>query len=129
MERFGIGQAVRRHEDERFLTGSGQYLDDITLQGMVHSAVVRSPYAHARIVSIRTDEAEGAPGVIAVYTAADYMESGYGPFPTLTEVAGIDEHGVRHPERHALASGTVHFVGDAVRDILDPRTRRASLLE
>ncbi len=118
MERFGIGQAVRRREDERFLTGAGQYLDDIILENMAHSAVVRSPYAHARIVSVRTDEAEGAPGVIAVYTAADYMQEGYGPFPTLTEVAGIDEHGVRHPERHALASGTVRFVGDAVAFVI-----------
>ncbi len=114
MERFGIGQAVRRREDERFLTGAGQYLDDITLQGTCHAAVVRSPYAHARIVSIRTDEAEGAPGVIAVYTAADYMQEGYGPFPTLTEVAGIDEHGVRRPDRHALATDKVRFVGDSV---------------
>lgn len=118
MERFGIGQAVRRREDERFLTGAGQYLDDITLDNMCHSAVVRSPHAHARIVSVRTDEAEGAHGVIAVYTAADYMEAGYGPFPTLTEVAGVDEHGVRHPERHALASGIVRFVGDAVAFVI-----------
>ena len=70
MERFGIGQAVRRREDERFLTGAGQYLDDITLDNMCHSAVVRSPHAHARIVSIRTDEAEGGrPRHLSIQTA------------------------------------------------------------
>ena len=65
MEKFSVGQAVRRREDERFLTGAGQYLDDIKLDNMCHAAVVRSPHAHARILSIETGEAAAAPGVVA----------------------------------------------------------------
>ncbi len=105
MEKFGVGQAVRRREDERFLTGAGCYLDDLTFDNMCHAAMVRSPHAHARILSLKTEEAKAAPGVIAVFAAEDYMQAGYGRIPTLTAIDGLDEHGVRHPERHANAAG------------------------
>lgn len=118
MEKFAIGQAVRRREDERFLKGAGRYLDDIVLDNMCHAAVVRSPHAHAKILSVDTSEAESAPGVIAVYTADDYMKEGYGPFPTLTAIDGLDEHGVRHPDRHALTGDVARFVGDSIAFVL-----------
>ena len=61
MQRFGIGQPVRRVEDQRFITGRGQYVDDIVLRGQCFGALVCSPHAHARIVGIDTAAAEAAP--------------------------------------------------------------------
>jgi carbon-monoxide dehydrogenase large subunit len=69
--KFGIGQAVRRVEDQRFLTGNGRYVDDITLPGMCHGVTVLSPHAHAKIKRIDTAKAKTAPGVVAVLTGAD----------------------------------------------------------
>ena len=59
-----LGQPIKRTEDPRFITGKGRYLDDIQLQGMVHIAILRSPYAHANIASIDTSRAKKAPGVL-----------------------------------------------------------------
>src|ERR1700722_9411353 len=67
---IGFGR-LRRKEDARFIRGKGTYLDDIRLPGMVHAAILRSPYAHARIVSIDTSAALAAPNVAAVITAKD----------------------------------------------------------
>ena len=66
-----VGAPVKRKEDPRLITGSSIYVDDITLPGMVHLAVVRSPYAHAKIVNIDTAEALTMPGVVAVVTGSD----------------------------------------------------------
>ncbi|MBV8088189.1 MAG: xanthine dehydrogenase family protein molybdopterin-binding subunit [Alphaproteobacteria bacterium] len=77
----GIGQPVRRKEDLRLLTGKGRYCDDITLRGMAHAVFVRSPHAHARIVSIDKRAALAAPDVLAVLTGVDYLVAGLGPIP------------------------------------------------
>jgi carbon-monoxide dehydrogenase large subunit len=69
-----IGEPVKRVEDPRLFTGSAKYLDDLKLTNMAHVAILRSPYAHARIDRIDTARAEGAPGVIAVYTGADFED-------------------------------------------------------
>src|SRR4030095_15970716 len=66
-----IGQSVRRKEDARFLTGAGQYTDDVSLPNQTHAYFLRSPHAHARIRSIDTSNAKKAPGVLAIYTGAD----------------------------------------------------------
>ena len=66
-----VGAPVKRKEDPRLITGSSIYVDDITLPGMVHLAIVRSPYAHARIKGIDTAEALTMPGVVAVVTGSD----------------------------------------------------------
>ena len=65
-----FGASVRRKEDPRFLRGDGRYLDDIKLPGMLHAAFVRSPHAHARIVSVKTEAARRLPGVIHVFAFA-----------------------------------------------------------
>src|SRR3954464_8070360 len=80
MAKFGIGQAVRRVEDQRFLTGAGRYVDDITLPGMVHGVNVLSPHAHARIKTIDTAKAKAAPGVLLVLTGADVAADHVGAF-------------------------------------------------
>jgi carbon-monoxide dehydrogenase large subunit len=66
MTKFGIGQAVPRTEDARLLTGRGRYTDDISLPGQTYAYVLRSPQAHAEIVSIDLEEARNAPGVLAI---------------------------------------------------------------
>jgi len=70
METF-IGKPIKRREDNRFLKGAGKYTDDIKLMGMTHSAFVRSPYAHAKVVSVDTSAAKKAEGVVAIYTGSD----------------------------------------------------------
>jgi len=114
MLKFAVGQAVRRREDERFLKGSGQYLDDIVLPGMLHAAVCRSPYAHARILSIDVSAAMSCPGVVAVYTGEDVRAAGLGPLPTISKFPGTSDEGIRVPERYALTSDVVRYVGDPV---------------
>src|SRR4051812_22021965 len=71
MAKFGIGQPVRRVEDQRFLTGQGRYVDDMVLPAMAHGVNVLSPHAHAKIRKIDTANAKAAPGVLAVLTGAD----------------------------------------------------------
>jgi CO/xanthine dehydrogenase Mo-binding subunit len=75
-----IGKSMKRVEDPRFLTGKGRYVDDISLPNMAHAAVLMSPHAHARIVSIDTSRAEALPGVVGVYTGRDIAEV-VGPAP------------------------------------------------
>ncbi len=78
-----LGQSVPRKEDTRLIQGRGRYLDDIALPGMVYLALVRSPHAHARIRSIRTEAARSIPGVLAVITGEDLAKLGLAWMPTL----------------------------------------------
>ena len=78
-ERKAIGAAIPRREDLRFLTGAGQYSDDLPLNRHLFAAFVRSDHAHAEILSIHTDEAAKMPGVVAVLTGRDYQTDGLGP--------------------------------------------------
>ena len=77
----GIGQPVRRTEDFRLLTGRGRFGDDLVLPHLAHGFFVRSPHAHARIVTVDKMAALAAPGVLAVLTGADYAAAGLGPIP------------------------------------------------
>jgi len=79
----GMGHAVKRKEDARFLRGKGTYIDDITLPGMLYLDIVRSPYAHARITAIHTEKALAIPGVLAVVTGRDLDRYGLAWMPTL----------------------------------------------
>ena len=114
MAKFGIGQAVRRVEDARFLTGSGRYVDDIVLPGMCHGVVLLSPHAHARIKKIDTAKAKAAPGVLLVLTGADVAADHLGAF-----TAGMMPEDLGAPKghrihQHVLQSDKVRFVGDRV---------------
>src|SRR6266511_1788081 len=64
----GLGHRVKRKEDDRFIRGKGTYIDDIKLPGMLHMAILRSPYAHATIIGIDGSKAQAIPGVVAVVT-------------------------------------------------------------
>jgi carbon-monoxide dehydrogenase large subunit len=114
MEKFGIGQPVRRKEDVRFLTGRGTYTDDIARPGQAHAAILRSPHAHARIVSMDTTAARSAPGVLAVLTGKEVAEDGLGLLPVLVEVPGVDGKPLWCPPRPILQSERVRYVGDPV---------------
>ncbi|MEO6748982.1 MAG: xanthine dehydrogenase family protein molybdopterin-binding subunit [Casimicrobiaceae bacterium] len=107
-----IGQSVLRKEDARFLTGSGQYTDDVTLPRQTHAVFVRSPHAHAKIRSVDTSAAKAAPGVLAVFTAADL--SGVNGLPCGWLITGTDGKPMNEPPHPVLANGKVRYVGDAV---------------
>jgi carbon-monoxide dehydrogenase large subunit len=108
---FGIGAAVRRKEDLRFLTGKGTYTDDINRPGQLHAYVLRSPHAHAEITRIDTSGAKAAPGVAAVYTSADLAVA---PMPCGWLVTSKDGSPMVEPPRPLLAQGKVRHVGDPV---------------
>ena len=118
MGRFGVGQAVRRTEDARLLTGKGRYMDDINVPGQAHAFFVRSPHAHAEIERIDTVAAARAPGVIGVLTAAEYREAGYGPLPCEVPVTNKDGSARADPPRWPLALERVRYVGDSVAAVI-----------
>jgi len=104
-----IGKSIPRLEDERLLRGHGQFVDDISLPGAAEAAILRSSYAHARILSIRTEAARALPGVIEVITA-DEMGQVNGPLPVLNPSADLI-HGFN---QSPLAADKVRYVGEAV---------------
>src|SRR5580765_6011561 len=114
-----IGAAVRRVEDARLLTGRGQFVDDMALPGMLHCAIVRSPYPHARIAKIEAACA-AAPGVAAVFTGMDMAGDGVGPMS-----AGWALPGMVEPPRWALAREAVRHVGEPVAAVFAETTTLA----
>jgi len=80
----GVGHSVRRVEDDRFIRGAGNYIDDITLPGMLHMAILRSPFAHAKINSIDASRAQAVEGVIAVVTGELMAQHNLAWMPTLS---------------------------------------------
>ncbi len=111
MAKFGIGQPVRRVEDQRLVTGRGRYTDDINLPGQAYGYVVRSPHAHARIRRIDTSRALAAPGVLAVLTAADTGEAAVPCFVPMKNRDGSDAPMPPHP---VLVRDKARYVGDKV---------------
>ncbi|WP_103350187.1 xanthine dehydrogenase family protein molybdopterin-binding subunit [Amycolatopsis sp. CA-128772] len=105
-----VGKSRRRKEDERLITGRTRWTDNITLPGLLHMAVLRSPIAHAKIVSIDTSAAKSAPGVIAVYTAKDLDPDGSVGMPCAWPITPD----MKAPRRPVLASDTVNFAGEGV---------------
>ncbi len=115
MEHQGIGAAVRRKEDFRFLTGAGNYTDDINRPGQLHAYILRSPHAHAEITGIDTVSAGAAPGVVAVFTAADLQIGG---LPCGWLVTSKDGSPMAEPPHPVLAQGRVRHVGDPVAAVV-----------
>ena len=109
-----IGQSIRRREDERFLTGVGQYTDDVVMNGQTHGVFLRSPYAHARIRSIDLTAARAAPGVIQIFTGADLAEAKVGGLPCGWLIHSKDGSPMNEPAHPVLAQGKVRHVGDQV---------------
>lgn len=104
-----FGEPVRRNEDERFLTGRGRYVDDLTLPGALHAAVLRSPVAHGRITRLEVSAARELPGVVAVWTWADLGDL-WRPSPMV-----VPNPALTHPKtQYPLARDKVNYVGEAV---------------
>ena len=105
-----FGSGIRRREDPRLITGTASYTDDLTLPGMVHAAVLRSPHAHARIKKIDTSKAKAAEGVVAVFTGAD-TDGVIKPMPCAWLIPNSALKTVPYP---AIAKEVVRYAGDAV---------------
>jgi len=108
----GIGAAVRRREDARFLTGRGTYTDDINRPNQAYAYILRSPHAHAAIRKIDAKKAKSSPGVIAVYTGEDFAKINGLPCGWL--VTGKNNKPMVEPKHPILADGKVRHVGDPV---------------
>ncbi|MEK7674916.1 MAG: xanthine dehydrogenase family protein molybdopterin-binding subunit [Verrucomicrobiota bacterium] len=119
-----FGQSLKRVEDPRLIKGIGTYVDDVKLPGLLHAVLLRSPYAHARILSIQTEAAKALPGVIGVFTGAD-VNAQCGLIPCASSMPDL-----KAPKHTVLAGDRVYFVGHPVavvvatdryiaRDVLD----------
>jgi aerobic carbon-monoxide dehydrogenase large subunit len=116
--RFGAGQPVKRLEDQRLLTGTGHFIDDKPEDGALWLHVLRSPHAHAKIVSIDTKAAAGMQGVEAVYTGADLIADDIGTLPTLLVFPRPDGSPMTVPPRRLLAHEIVRFAGESVAAVV-----------
>src|SRR5216683_2644870 len=116
--RFGAGQPVKRLEDQRLLTGKGQFIDDRPEDGALWLHVLRSPHAHAKIVSIDTKPMAAMPGVEAVYTGADLIADDIGTIPTLSVFMRPDGKPMTVPPRRLLAHEIVRFAGEPVAAVV-----------
>ncbi|HCU91137.1 MAG TPA: carbon monoxide dehydrogenase [Gammaproteobacteria bacterium] len=114
----GIGKSVRRKEDQRFITGSGRYSDDISLPNQLHLYVLRSPVAHARLKSVDTTAAASAEGVVAVYAADDLERGGVTAMLTGWPVANKDGSPMADPPRVVLATDKLAYVGQPIVGII-----------
>jgi carbon-monoxide dehydrogenase large subunit len=107
-----IGQPVLRKEDARFLTGTGQFTDDVSMARQTHACFLRSPHAHAAIRSIDVAQARQAPGVVGVFTGADL--TGVNGLPCGWLITGTDGKPMNEPPHPVLAQGKVRYAGDPV---------------
>jgi carbon-monoxide dehydrogenase large subunit len=113
-----IGARVERKEDYRFLTGAGQYTDDVTLPHQAHAAFVRSPHGHAKIKSVNTAKAKSAPGVLGVFTGEDIAAAKLGGLPCGWLITDVDGQPMKEPPHPVLAQGKVRYVGDQVAVVI-----------
>src|SRR6202163_3779869 len=114
MSATGIGAPVRRKEDFRFVTGKGQYTDDITRPGEVHAHFLRSPHAHAKIRKIDGKAAAAMPGVLAGLTGTELAADKIGGLICGWMIHSKDGSPMRAAPHPAIANGKVNYVGDAV---------------
>jgi carbon-monoxide dehydrogenase large subunit len=105
-----VGTPRQRREDPALLTGEGKYTDDIVVPGELHVAMVRSPYAHARITRVDTSAARGLPGIVAAYSGVDLQGEWGAPMPCAWTVTPD----MKNPPHYPVAVGTVNHVGDPV---------------
>ena len=114
LQKFGVGQPVRRKEDDTLVRGKGKYTDDFSLPGQVYAWIVRSSHAHGIIRGIDTEAAKAMPGVLGVWTGADLASANYGPYTCGLPLKSRDGSPLLQTNRPALVSDKVRFVGDPV---------------
>ena len=118
MAAFGKAQYIKRVEDDRLLTGTGGFADNLARPNQLQVVLVRSPQAHARIVKIDTAAAAKAPGVVAVYTWADMAKDGASSSPARSMFPNADGKKPEMTPRRAMAHETVRYVGEAVAAVV-----------
>jgi len=123
--RFGSGQSVLRVEDDRLLTGTGIFADDVSSPDQAQVCFLRSPYPHARILGIDKTAAAALPAVLAIVTGDDLVGAQVKPLPSSADFKRADGSPSASPPRHALAVGTVRFVGEAVAAVIAESAEQA----
>ncbi len=118
MEKFGKSQSVLRTEDHRFLTGKGQYVDDIAPDDALFACVFRSPVAHAEIIALDVEDARASTGVKAVVTAADLKSAGIVSGMAATVLQNRDGTKAAAPRRPLLAEDRLRFLGEPVAVVI-----------
>src|SRR5262249_18981994 len=118
MTETGIGAAVRRKEDFRLLTGRGTYTDDINRPGQTYAYILRSPHAFAKIRKVDAGKAKEAPGVIAVFTGADYAADAKGGLPCGWLIHNKDGTPMVEPPHPPLVADFVRHLGDQVAVVI-----------
>ncbi len=118
MSETGIGVAIKRVEDLRFLTGNGHYTDDINQPDQSHAWILRSPHAHAKLNAVDTTKAESAPGVIAIFTGVDMAADGVGGLPCGWQIHNKDGSPMAEPGHPPLAVDKVRHVGDQIAIVI-----------
>jgi carbon-monoxide dehydrogenase large subunit len=113
-----IGKSIKRVEDKRFITGQGSYTDDIVIPNMTHAVIVRSPYAHARILSIDTSAALAMPGVVAIFTGADIAATGIVGVPTGWVINFKNGDPMKEPPHPLLVTDKALCVGDGIAIVI-----------
>ena len=127
---FGKAQYIKRVEDDRLLTGTGGFTDNLSRPNQAHVVLVRSPHAHAKILKIDTEAARAAPGVVAVYTWADMEKDGVGNFAFPAMFPAADGSKPEMTPRRSLAHEVVRYVGEAVVAIVaDTREQAQDAVE
>jgi aerobic carbon-monoxide dehydrogenase large subunit len=114
LQKFGVGQPVRRKEDDTLVRGKGKYTDDFSLPRQVYAWIVRSSHAHGILRGIDTEAAKAMPGVLGVWTSADLASANYGPYTCGLPLKSRDGSPLLQTNRTALMSDKVRYVGDPV---------------
>src|SRR4051812_5263088 len=114
LQKYGVGQPVRRKEDDTLVRGKGKYTDDFSLPGQVYAWIVRSSHAHGVIRSVDTTAAKAMPGVVGVWTGTDMEAAGHGPFTCGLPLKNRDGSPLLQTNRTALMTDKVRYVGDPV---------------
>src|SRR4051812_17389340 len=114
VQKYGVGQPVRRKEDDTLVRGKGKYTDDFSLPGQAYAWIVRSSHAHGIIRGIDTKAARTMPGVLGVWTGKDLAAAGYNPFTCGLPLKSRDGSPLLQTNRMALTTDKVRFVGDPV---------------
>jgi carbon-monoxide dehydrogenase large subunit len=114
LQKYGVGQPVRRKEDDTLVRGKGKYTDDFNLPGQSYAWIVRSSHAHGIIRGIDTSAAKAMPGVLGVWTGTDLASAGYGPFTCGLPLKSRDGSPLLQTNRMPLVTDKVRYVGDAV---------------
>jgi aerobic carbon-monoxide dehydrogenase large subunit len=112
LQKYGVGQPVRRKEDDTLVRGNGRYTDDFTLPSQAYAWIVRSNHAHGIIKAVETSAAKAMPGVLGVWTGADLASANYNPFTCGLPLKNRDGSPLLQTNRRALATDKVRFVGD-----------------